>query len=84
MKIVDLKTYRVNNPTSKGLPEKWLFVKLFTDHGIEGIGEVYGVPFDFHIVEELVKSVADRFLIDKDPFQIETFWVEFIQRLFQF
>jgi galactonate dehydratase len=74
MKIVDLKTYRVNNPTSKGLPEKWLFVKLFTDHGIEGIGEVYGVPFDFHIVEELVKSVADRFLIDKDPFQIETFW----------
>lgn len=74
MKIVDLKTYRVNNPTSKGLPEKWLFVKLFTDHGLEGIGEVYGVPFDFHIVEELVKSVADRFLIDKDPFQIETFW----------
>jgi galactonate dehydratase len=74
MKIVDLKTYRVNNPTSKGLPEKWLFVKLFTDHGIEGIGEVYGVPFDFHIVEELVKSVADRFLIDNDPFQIETFW----------
>ena len=74
MKIVDLKTYRVNNPTSKGLPEKWLFVKLFTDHGVEGIGEVYGVPFDFHIVEDLVKSVADRFLIDKDPFQIETFW----------
>ena len=74
MKIVDLKTYIVNNPTSGRIAEKWLFVKLFTDSGIEGIGEVYGAPFDFHIVEQLVKSVADRYLIDKDPFQIETMW----------
>jgi len=73
MKVTDVKTYHVNNPTNK-LPEHWLFVKVITDHGIEGIGEVYGVPFDMNIVAELVKSVADRFLIDTDPFQIERLW----------
>ena len=74
MKIVDLKTYLVRNPTNRRIPEKWVFVKLITDNNIEGIGEVYGAPFDPHIVQELVKSVADRFVIDTDPFQIERMW----------
>ena len=74
MKIVDLKTYLVRNPTNRRIPEKWIFVKLIADNKIEGIGEVYGVPFDPHIVLDLIKSVAERFVIDTDPFQIETMW----------
>jgi len=74
MKIIDLKTYLVENPSSRRIREKWLFVKLITDNGIEGIGEVYGVPFNPQVVVQLVQSVADRFLIDTDPFQIETMW----------
>ena len=74
MKIVDLKTYLVENPSNRRIREKWLFVKLITDNGIEGIGEVYGVPFNPQVVVQLVQSVADRFVIDTDPFQIETMW----------
>jgi len=74
MKIADLKTYLVRNPTNRHIPEKWIFVKLITDNGIEGIGEVYGVPFNPQIVLELIKSVAERFVIDTDPFQIERMW----------
>ena len=73
MKIVDVKSYIVDNPPKRG-GTKWLFVKLTTDSGIEGIGEVCGAPFDPHVVVDLVKSVADRFVIDKDPFQIEAMW----------
>jgi 2-dehydro-3-deoxyphosphogalactonate aldolase len=74
MKIKDVKTYLVKNPTNKHVPEKWIFVKLTTDDGIEGIGEVYGVPFNPQIVLKLIESVADRFVIDTDPFQIERMW----------
>lgn len=73
MKVVNLETYLVKNPTGR-IPEKWIFVKLFTDNGIEGIGEVYGVPFNPQVVVDLIKSVVERFLIDTDPFQIERMW----------
>jgi len=73
MKIVDLKTYLVDNPPRRG-GTKWLFVKLVTDNGIEGFGEVCGAPFNPQVVVKLVESVAERFVIDTDPFQIEIMW----------
>ncbi len=74
MKIVDLKTYLVANPPPSRGGGKWLFVKLITDDGIEGIGEAYAVPFDPQVVVKLIRSVAEQFVIDTDPFQIETMW----------
>ena len=39
MKIVDVETFLVENiPPYQG-GRRWLFVKLITDEGIEGIGE---------------------------------------------
>lgn len=73
MKIIEVKTYLVANPSRRGGP-KWMFVKLTTDNGIEGIGEVYAVPFSPQVTRLLIESVADRFIIDTDPFQIETMW----------
>ena len=32
----------------------WVFVKLISDDGIEGIGEAYDVPFDAHAVAKLI------------------------------
>jgi len=74
VKIIDLKTYLVENPENRRTGEKYLFVKLITDNRIEGIGEVYGVPFNPHVVIRLINSIAERFLIDTDPFQIERMW----------
>ena len=40
MKIIDLKTYVVEVPPPHHGGRNWVFVKLITDNGIEGIGEV--------------------------------------------
>ncbi|NLE08796.1 MAG: mandelate racemase/muconate lactonizing enzyme family protein [Dehalococcoidales bacterium] len=72
MKITDVKTYVVDPHGPGG--RNWVFVKLITDSGIEGIGEAYDVPFNPQLVAKLIESVAERFVIGTDPFQIETLW----------
>ncbi len=72
MKITDIKTYVVDPHGPGG--RNWVFVKLITDNGIEGIGEAYDVPFNPQITLQLIRSVAERFVIGTDPFQIETMW----------
>jgi galactonate dehydratase len=42
MKIAGLKTFVVGNPPPSFGGQYFIFVKLVTDDGIEGIGEVYG------------------------------------------
>ena len=45
MKITDVKTYVVGNPPPHFGGLYWVFVKLTTDSGVAGFGEVYSVPF---------------------------------------
>ena len=45
MILQELKTFVVENPPPHFGGRYWIFVKLTTDSGIEGIGEVYSVPF---------------------------------------
>ena len=67
MKIVDLKTFVVGNPW-----KNWVFVKLYTDEGITGLGEATGglstKPQQADI-EELKRHV-----IGEDPCQPERLW----------
>lgn len=72
MKITGLKTYVVDPHGPGG--RNWVFVKLITDDGIEGIGEAYDVPFNPQITAKMIESVAERFVIGMEPFQIETMW----------
>ena len=44
MKIADVKTYVVGNPPPHHGGPFFVFLKLTTDDGIEGFGEVYGGP----------------------------------------
>ena len=67
MKITDIRTYVV------GAPERnWVYVKVLTDEGIEGIGEAYSVGPD----EGTVAVIHDfkRWLIGEDPLNIEKIW----------
>ena len=76
MKIQDLKTYIVSNPPpSHGLPV-WIFVKLITNDGIEGIGEPwnYGFENDPEVMTHMIQSVGKRYVIGADPFKIEDMW----------
>ena len=74
MKIADLTTYAVANPPPhKGGPY-WVFLKLTTDNGIAGYGEVYGVPFNPHRVTGLIEDIFERHVAGWDPFRIERLW----------
>jgi galactonate dehydratase len=67
MRITDLKTYVVGNPW-----KNWVFVKLFTDEGISGLGEATGglaTKPNLGDVEELRRHV-----IGEDPRHPERLW----------
>ena len=74
MKIKDVKTFAVGNPPPHHGGPSWVFVKLITDNGIEGIGEVFGVPFHPNVVTRMTEDVAARHVIGVSPFKIETLW----------
>ena len=74
MKIVNMTTYVVENPPPHRGGLNWVFLKLVTDNGIEGVGEVYDAPFSSPAIRKLIESTGERYVIDTDPFQIETLW----------
>lgn len=74
MKIASLKTYVVGNPPPHFGGRYFLFVKLTTDCGIEGIGEVYAATFGARTVARMIEDVGERHVIGADPFRIEQLW----------
>jgi galactonate dehydratase len=72
MKITEIKTYLMNAGTGGGgwTARNWLFIKIFTDEGIYGVGEGSGWP---RVVETAVKDLSPL-LIGEDPMQIEKLW----------
>ena len=82
MKITKVETYlvdagwpqhnRVTNKEEKGgwSARNWLFVKIFTDDGIYGIGEASGWP---RVVETAISDLTPL-LINENPFHIERIW----------
>ena len=74
MKITDVKTFVVGNPPPHNGGQYFVFVKLTSDSGIDGVGEAYCLPFDPHVVAKMIEDVAGRFVIGSDPFKIEALW----------
>jgi galactonate dehydratase len=74
VKITDVKTFVVGNPPPHFGGNFFVFVKLTTDNGIEGIGEVYAAAFSPHVVAAMTEDIAQRWVIGRDPFHIETMW----------
>ena len=74
MKIRDLKTFIVGNPSPYHGGRYFLFLKLVTDNGIEGVGEVYTASFGPKAVVAMIEDVFGRHVQGADPFQIERLW----------
>jgi galactonate dehydratase len=74
MKISELKTFVVGNPPPHFGGRYFVFLKLVTDDGIEGVGEVYTATFGPHTVARMIEDVCDRHVIGADPFRIERLW----------
>jgi galactonate dehydratase len=74
MKITEFKTFVVANPPPHFGGRYFLFVKLVTDDGIEGIGEVYAATFGAHTFARMIEDVCERHVVGNDPFKIERLW----------
>jgi galactonate dehydratase len=74
MKLKDIKTFVVGNPPPHYGGRYFVFVKLITDHNVEGLGEAYCVPFHPHLVAKMMEDVFDRYLRGEDPHNIERLW----------
>lgn len=74
MKVQDLVTWTVGNPQPDRGGRYWQFLKLTTDDGVTGAGEVYAASISPNTVETMITDIAERHLIGQDPFRIERFW----------
>ena len=74
MKVAEIRTFVVGNPPPRFGGRYFIFLKLTTDSGISGVGEVYTATFSPHLVARLIEDVAERHLIGSDPFKIESLW----------
>ena len=57
----------------------WLFVKIYTDSGIHGVGEGSLQYKDAALEAEILDF--GKFLIGKDPFQVEFIWNSLYRRV---
>ncbi len=74
MKIASVKTFVVGNPPPHCGGRYFVFLKLVTDDGIEGIGEVYAATFGPRTVAAMIEDVCARHVVGADPFRIEALW----------
>jgi len=74
MKISNLQTYPVRNPAPGRGGPGFLFIKLTTECGIEGFGEIYCLPFSPPVAAVMAEDICDRLVLGTDPFKIERLW----------
>ncbi|MEK9656170.1 MAG: mandelate racemase/muconate lactonizing enzyme family protein, partial [Halieaceae bacterium] len=74
MLIKEFETFVVGNPPPRFGGRYFIFVKLVTDTGITGYGEVYCATFSAATVEAMLRDTAERYAVGHDPFRIETLW----------
>ena len=73
MIITDIKAYEVK--------PRWIFIKISTDEGIEGWGEMISGTK----TETVVAGAKEmgRYIIGRDPFEIERLWQELYKSFFR-
>ena len=74
MKITDVKTWVVGNPPPGIGGKYFIFVRLMTDGGVTGYGEAYNATFGPRVTAAMIEDCAGRYLVGRDPHDIETFF----------
>ena len=76
MKLDSVKVFLVSNPPPSFGGRYFVFLKLKTACGIEGVGEVYAATFGPKVVGKMIEDLFARRFAGRDPFQIESLWRE--------
>ena len=74
MKITDVKTWVVGNPPPGIGGKYFIFVRLTTDGNVVGYGEAYNATFGPHVTARMIEDVAERYLVGRDPHDVEAFF----------
>ncbi len=74
MKIASFETFVVANPPPHFGGRYFIFVKLVSDDGIVGYGEIYTATFSADVVARMAQDVCERWVVGSDPFHIERLW----------
>ncbi|MCZ4316592.1 mandelate racemase/muconate lactonizing enzyme family protein [Comamonadaceae bacterium G21597-S1] len=74
MQLESIKTYVVGNPPPSFGGRYFVFVKIRTACGIEGIGEAYAATFSPHVITAMAEDLFARVFAGQDPMQVETLW----------
>ena len=80
MKITNVKTYIVDVPPPRRGGGRWIFLKLITDEGIEGVGECSYHGRQNSVFVDLIRDLGESFVIGSDPFRIEKLWSDIYER----
>ena len=67
MKLRDIDVFIVGNPPPAGGGRYFIFVKLVTDTGLVGYGEVYAAAVGPRAMEVVIRDLFDRHLRGENP-----------------
>ena len=73
MRLQQLDTFIVGNPPPSYGGQYFIFLKLRSSDGIEGVGEVYCATFSPEVVVQMIEDTFSRYFLDQ-PIHIETLW----------
>jgi len=76
MKLDSVKVFIVSNPPPGFGGRYFVFLKLKTACGIEGVGEVYAATFGPRVIGKMIEDLFARRFAGRSPFQIESLWRE--------
>jgi L-alanine-DL-glutamate epimerase-like enolase superfamily enzyme len=76
MKLDSVRVFVVGNPPPSFGGRYFVFLKLKTACGIEGVGEVYAATFGPTVIAAMIEDVFARRFAGRDPFRIEAIWRE--------
>src|SRR5260370_12811079 len=76
MKLARVKVFIVSKPPPSFGGRYFVFLKLKTACGIEGVGEVYAATFGPKVIGKMIEDLFARRFVGRSPFQIESLWRE--------
>src|SRR4029077_894694 len=74
VRITGVRTFVVGNPTPGYGGRYFIFLKLESDGGLEGVGEVYAATVSPQLVALWAGAALPRRVVGREPFHVEATW----------